>query len=514
MLLRVIVAPDCIQKLSLNDVPKSVDELKEILCNKLKIATNFVIQYEDPYFGGQLCNLCSIEELPHDKATLKMFWEVLKTASETETEEQRNESPASNSDFTLDTASISSNLSSPSSSTVREERWPQVFVIAKFSYDIEFRLRKANEVYEKQKTTMDVTRDVKTEILETLAETMYSFKAYPTDPELEQVAVALVSTHPCLRELGCDTGCKGWNMSLRFKMGNYRQKLHSSGCFELDNKRNDGSRIPPKKPRRSEINFLPDNHVGLDDATLEQEREQLELEVKRKNMYMTILKTKMETTFPLRRKEIITEQPLVHMVKNRWPGLFLQEQVCAEFHRITCVDLKKSFMTNLHKHSNALIKLYRTKCKDLADNMKMILDHFDNQTTDIIIHRATTALQGLPLYLREFDKITKTCLDTDLEETYTRGVNLAILEVMEDDLSQATKRCINFGIILEETVVMDDLPDFSTAFMVLFGLLYALNIEYPKGLKYTFEAVQNIFVGLGVKSTNRVQSLKNKLFTF
>lgn len=100
-----------------------------------------------------------------------------------------------------------------------------------------------------------------------------------------------------------------------------------------------------------------------------------------------------------------------------------------------------------------------------------------------------------------------------MEETYTRGVNLAILEVMEDDLSQATKRCINFGIILEETVVMDDLPDFSTAFMVLFGLLYALNIEYPKGLKYTFEAVQNIFVGLGEKSTNRVQSLKNKLFT-
>lgn len=68
----------------------------------------------------------------------------------------------------------------------------------------------------------------------------------------------------------------------------------------------------------------------------------------------------------------------------------------------------------------------------------------------------------------------------------------------------------NFGIILEETLVMDDLPDFPTAF---FGLLYPLNIEYPKELKYTFEAVQNIFVGLGEKCTNRVQSLKNKLFT-
>ncbi|TSN30256.1 hypothetical protein Baya_9485 [Bagarius yarrelli] len=158
------------------------------------------------------------------------------------------------------------------------------------------------------------------------------------------------------------------------------------------------------------------------------------------------------------------------------------KRVCAEFQRITCVDLKTSFMTTLNKHSNALIKLYRAKSKDLADDMKMILDHFDEQ-------------------------------DTDLEETYTRGVKMGILEVLENDLSQAKKSCINFGIILEETVVMDDLPDFPTAFMVLFGLLYALNIEYPKGLKYTFEAVQNIFVGLEEKCTNRVQSLKNRLFT-
>ncbi|KAK9963491.1 hypothetical protein ABG768_006673 [Culter alburnus] len=170
-------------------------------------------------------------------------------------------------------------------------------------------------------------------------------------------------------------------------------------------------------------------------------------------------------------------------------------------------------MAALNKYSNCLIKMYRAKSKDLGDEMKMILDHFDEQTTDIVSHRYSTALRGLPLYLRERDAISKTCVDTDLEETYTRGVKLGILKVMEDNLSQATKRCQNLAIILEETVVVEDLPDFPTAFMVLFGLLYALNIEYPKGLKYTFEAVQNIFVGLGEKCTNRVQSLKNKLFT-
>ncbi|XP_027035503.1 uncharacterized protein LOC113664096 [Tachysurus fulvidraco] len=426
-------------------------------------------------------------------------------------EPPRNESTGSDTDFTLDTASIPSNLSSPSS-TVREERWPPVFQIPNFSYDVEFRLRKANEVYEKQNTTMDVKRDDKSEILEKLAETIYSFKANPSDSEIEQVAAALVFRHPCLRELGCDTGCKGWKMSLKFKMGNYRQKLRNARCSELDNKRDDGSRVPQKKPRRSEVNFLPDNPVGLDEEALEHEREQLELEVKKRNMDMTVLNSKMETTFRLRRKEIVSEQPLVSVIKERWPGLFLEEQVYTEFQRITCVDLKTAFMTALNKHSNTLIKMFRAKSKDLGDELKILLDHFDEQTTDILSHRHTTALQGLPLYLRERDVILKTCLDTDLEETYTRVVKLAILTVMEDNLSQATKRCLNFGIILEETVVMEDLPDFPTAFMVLFGLLYALNIEYLKGLKYTFEAVQNIFVGLGEKCTSRVQSLKNKLF--
>lgn len=403
MLLRVIVNPECIKKLTLPKVPSSVDELKEILCDKLKIDQNFVIQYEDPDFDGQLCNLSNIEELPSEKVTLKIIWETAAVAEPT-----RNESTGSETDFTLDTASISSNLSSPSSSTVREERWPRVFLIPNFSYDVEFRLRKANEVYEKQNTTIDVTRDIKIEILEKLAETMYSFKAFPSDSEIEQVALALVSRHPCLRELGCDTGCKGWKMSLKFKMGNYRQKLRNAGCSELDNKRDDGSRVPHKKPRRSEINFLPDNPVGLDDAALEHEREELELEVKKRNMDMTKLNTKMQTTFPLRRKEIVNEQPLVSVIKERWPGLFLEEQVsynlpvhyfvlivyrfycsqifilslpqvCAEFQRITCVDLKTAFMTALNKYSNALIKMYRAKSKDLGDDMKRILDHFDEQ---------------------------------------------------------------------------------------------------------------------------------------
>uniref|UniRef100_A0A673WNZ2 Uncharacterized protein n=1 Tax=Salmo trutta TaxID=8032 RepID=A0A673WNZ2_SALTR len=43
-------------------------------------------------------------------------------------------------------------------------------------------------------------------------------------------------------------------------------------------------------------------------------------------------------------------------------------------------------------------------------------------------------------------------------------------------------------------------------------LLYALNIDYLKGLKYTFEVIQRFIMNLGIDSCSaRVHGLRNKL---
>ncbi|KAF7709130.1 hypothetical protein HF521_015980 [Silurus meridionalis] len=48
----------------------------------------------------------------------------------------------------------------------------------------------------------------------------------------------------------------------------------------------------------------------------------------------------MDQTFPLRRREIVETEPLVKTLKERWPVLFSERQVYAEFNRIATTNLE------------------------------------------------------------------------------------------------------------------------------------------------------------------------------
>ncbi|KAF1371938.1 hypothetical protein PFLUV_G00275550 [Perca fluviatilis] len=88
---------------------------------------------------------------------------------------------------------------------------------------------------------------------------------------------------------------------------------------------------------------------------------------------------------------------------------------------------------------------------------------------------------------------------------------MGILTVFVDDAPTLQPTVNSIDIVLEEAIVLTDLPDLPTAFAYLFGLLYALNMEFPKELKYTFEAIQHIFMELSASCSQRVRSLKTKL---
>lgn len=76
-------------------------------------------------------------------------------------------------------------------------------------------------------TYLKVSKELKHEILHKLAETIYSFKAYPTMTDLAAVAKPVTVAHACLLEPASPTGFCGWKKSLKYKMGNYRSKMRA-----------------------------------------------------------------------------------------------------------------------------------------------------------------------------------------------------------------------------------------------------------------------------------------------
>lgn len=96
-------------------------------------------------------------------------------------------------------------------------------------------------------------------------------------------------------------------------------------------------------------------------------------------------------------------------------------------------------------------------------------------------------------------------------EQKIKGLTVGILMLVEDDSSPPRGNVLNLAVVVEETIILEELSDLPTAFAYLLGLIYALNIQYPIGLRYTFETVQNIFMGLGADLSGSVRSLKNRL---
>lgn len=89
---------------------------------------------------------------------------------------------------------------------------------------------------------------------------------------------------------------------------------------------------------------------------------------------------------------------------------------------------------------------------------------------------------------------------------------MGVLTVFMDDGAPASLQTVNsIAVVLKETIVLEEIPDLPTAFAYLFGLLYSLNIEFPRHFRYTFETVQHIFMELTPSCSQRVRSLKTKL---
>ncbi|KAM9318835.1 uncharacterized protein KZ484_023145 isoform 2-T2 [Pholidichthys leucotaenia] len=317
----------------------------------------------------------------------------------------------------------------------------------------------------RDKTYLQVPRAMKHEILEKLAEAIYSFKAYPCDKEFNDVATALIQKHLCLIEPGSVNGCNGWKNSIKFKMGDYRNKMRRAGCTDVAvNQGKRKGQVPQrsiKRPKRFEINFLPNFPDGEDEISMESKRKELVEEMKKRRPTAALITKIMDSTFALRRQELVNLEPPVKDTMERWPALFTE-----------------------------------------------------SQSTDVTAKR-TAVLRCLPVILGdENTDFFKTCFDCD--DPGMSHIPIGILTVVPEDgqisLDSLHLQSSGTAIILEGRIVMYDLENLPHAMCLLFGLTYALNLEYPQQLKYTFDFIQRVLLSLGHKSLKpKIQSLKNLL---
>ncbi|XP_016361250.1 uncharacterized protein LOC107703212 [Sinocyclocheilus anshuiensis] len=323
MTLRVIITEADIRKVTLNRRPATVEELISNIKELLGLDYRFSFQYKDPEFNHELCNLSDIADLP-EKPTVKVI-PILELVPVSASAESLDDNLS-----TTDTEILSQ------SSQERQAQWPKLFDVPDFSVDVKYRLRQANLLYCSDGTLLKVTKDLKHEILERLAESMYGFTAYPNNGQFESVAAALINKHPCLQEKGSTNRCSGWKNSLKYKMANYRTKRRQSGCLDVVvNAGKRGGHSTPgepakkniKKAKKGELNYLPNFPDGFDQTGLEDTRTVLVDEMQKRTPNGRLVKEKMDLTFALRRKEVMESKPAISQMVERWPALFTEDQM-------------------------------------------------------------------------------------------------------------------------------------------------------------------------------------------
>uniref|UniRef100_A0A8C6S8N1 Uncharacterized protein n=1 Tax=Neogobius melanostomus TaxID=47308 RepID=A0A8C6S8N1_9GOBI len=373
MTTRVIFTEAAIRKVTLETRPTTMEDLKRMLQVSFGLQYSFDLQFQDPEFNFELCNLTDVGDLP-DKPTLKIIplLDLSLIESDAASEDQHS---------SVDTEILSV------SSVERQEPWPLIFDIPNFSVDVEYRLRQADLKHLADGSVLKkVPKDMKHEMLEKMAEHMYSYTAYPTNQQYESVAKSLISKHPCLRESGSVSGCSGWKNSISYKMANYRRKRSRSGCRDVSvnagkrgrHTQGDSVNKKIKKPKKGELNSS---------------RTEMEDEMKKKTPNGRLIKQNMDLTFALRRNEVVETAPPISSLMQRWPALFTNEQICLEFKRIVGKDLQQEFYSALDDHTTRLMDIFKAKRGNVGEHLAQLL--LQMQSLDPTEKRTVT-LRGLP----------------------------------------------------------------------------------------------------------------------
>lgn len=166
---------------------------------------------------------------------------------------------------------------------------------------------------------------------------------------------------------------------------------------------------------------------------------------------------------------------------ERWPALSDATQINEEFKRITTVGLESTFMAKLDKCTPKLMDLASSRGGAKGERIRRIKDMLleNNEVEvwrEVAIHCLVVCLGEKEEDLfKEFANTQE--IEADLEKQVMKIAIIGDLSTME--LNHKT------GTIIVEGIRILIGMDISRCCALLTGIIYALNLSYPKELKYT-----------------------------
>ncbi len=107
--------------------------------------------------------------------------------------------------------------------------------------------------------------------------------------------------------------------------------------------------------------------------------------------------------------------------------------------------------------------------------------------------------------------------ESDTDEAWEQ-IPVGVLTVIIEDVPLPSHHLhldpVATAIIVEGVIVMDNLVNLPQSLCLLFGLSYALHLDYTKAMKNTLNFIQRVILGLGGnKLPPKLQTLKNLLLS-
>ncbi|CAB1414558.1 unnamed protein product [Pleuronectes platessa] len=143
---------------------------------------------------------------------------------------------------------------------------------------------------------------------------------------------------------------------------------------------------------------------------------------------------------------------------ERWPALFTERQVFAEFNRIASKNLEGDFFEALDQYTPRFIEIFRTKKGTVGRKLSELMQHMSWMTSDVTVLRSVV-LKGIPILLGDdSSEFFKTCSDTARDEAL-ECITVGVLTVVSEDSphegpSSVDLQPISTTIILEGGIVI------------------------------------------------------------